>query len=76
VGDVPFITEPYTSIEQDIFVGKTDKEIVLDQVEEDLIFAAANCVDKFNSNNGQDHVHKRLCQCTPDPGLHVEAEVQ
>ncbi len=50
-GDVPFITEPYTSVDQDIFIGKTDKEIVLDQVEEDLIYAAANCVDKYNSNN-------------------------
>jgi len=50
-GDVPFITEPYTSGDQDIFVGKTDKEIVLDQVEEDLEYAAANCIEKFNSNN-------------------------
>lgn len=50
-GDVPFITEPYTSGDQDIFVGKADKEIVLDQVEEDLIYAAANCIDKYNSNN-------------------------
>ncbi len=50
-GDVPFITEPYTSGDQDIFVGKTDKEIVLDQVEEDLQYAASNCIEKFNSNN-------------------------
>lgn len=50
-GDVPFITEPYTSGDQDIFIGKTDKEIVLDQVEEDLKYAAANCIEKFNSNN-------------------------
>jgi len=50
-GDVPFITEPYTSGDQDIFIGKTDKEIVLDQVEEDLEYAAANCIEKFNSNN-------------------------
>ena len=49
-GDVPLITEPYTSIDQDIFVTKTDKEQVLDQVEEDLIYAAANCVEKFNSD--------------------------
>ena len=28
-GDVPFITEPYTSVDQDIFITKTDKEIVL-----------------------------------------------
>ncbi|MBE0679681.1 MAG: RagB/SusD family nutrient uptake outer membrane protein [Bacteroidales bacterium] len=50
-GNVPFITEPYTSGDQDIFIGKTDKEIVLDQVEEDLKYAAANCIEKYNSNN-------------------------
>ncbi|MFN2313952.1 MAG: RagB/SusD family nutrient uptake outer membrane protein, partial [Bacteroidales bacterium] len=50
-GDVPFITEPYTSGDQDIFIGKTDREIILDQVEEDLKYAAVNCVEKFNSNN-------------------------
>lgn len=50
-GDVPLITEPYTSIQQDIFVKKTDKETVLNQIEEDLKYAATNCVTKFNSNN-------------------------
>lgn len=50
-GDVPLVTEPYTSIAQDIFISKTDKETVLNQIEEDLTFAAANCVTKFNSNN-------------------------
>lgn len=50
-GDVPFITEPYTSMEQDIFIGKTDKEIILDQVEEDLEYAVENCIEKYNSNN-------------------------
>ena len=50
-GDVPFITEPYTSVEQDIFIGKTDSETVLDQVEADLEYAAANCIDRYNSNN-------------------------
>lgn len=50
-GDVPLITEPYTSILQDIFVKKTDKEQVLDQIEADLTYAAANCVDKFNNDN-------------------------
>lgn len=48
-GDVPLITEPYTSIDQDIFVTKTDKEIVLDMIEEDLNYASENCVDKFNN---------------------------
>jgi len=50
-GDVPFIIEPYTSAEQNIFIDKTDKEIVLDQIEEDLVFAAQNCIDRYNSNN-------------------------
>ena len=50
-GDVPFITDPYTSVEQDIFIGKTDSETVLDQVEADLEYAAANCIDRYNSNN-------------------------
>jgi len=50
-GDVPFITEPYTSGDQDLFIGKTDQETVLDQVEEDLLYAAANCVERYNSNN-------------------------
>ena len=50
-GDVPLITEPYTSTSQELFVSKTDKELVLDLVEEDLEYAAENCVVKFNSNN-------------------------
>lgn len=50
-GDVPLVTEPYTSIAQNIFILKTDKELVLDQIEEDLTYAAANCVTKFSSNN-------------------------
>ena len=49
-GDVPLIMEPYTSIEQEIFVTKTDHEQVLDLVEEDLIYAAQNCVEKFNND--------------------------
>ena len=50
-GDVPFITDPYTSGDQDIFISKTDRETVLDQVEADLQYAAANCIDRYNSNN-------------------------
>ncbi len=50
-GDVPFIIEPYTSFDQDIFIGKSDKEIILDQVEADLKYAAENCIDRFNNNN-------------------------
>ncbi len=50
-GDVPLITDPYNSIDQDIFVQKTDQEKVLDQIESDLNDAAANCVDRFNNDN-------------------------
>lgn len=50
-GDVPLITEPYLSVAQDIFITKTDQELVLDLVEEDLKYAASNCIAKFNSDN-------------------------
>lgn len=52
-GDVPLIVEPYLSIEQDIFVTKTEEGTILDFVEEDLKFAAANCVDKFNNDRNR-----------------------
>lgn len=41
-GDVPLILEPFESVEQDIFTARTDKEVVLDQIETDLIFASEN----------------------------------
>lgn len=50
-GDVPLILEPYLSINQEIFVEKTNRETVLDQIEEDLQYAAKNCVDRFGNNN-------------------------
>lgn len=50
-GDVPLITEPYNSIDQNIFVNRDPQEEVLNQIEEDLKFAAANCVDRFNNDN-------------------------
>ncbi|REE05870.1 RagB/SusD family nutrient uptake outer membrane protein [Marinoscillum furvescens] len=46
-GDVPLVTEPYESIDQDIFIEKTDRELVLDQVVEDLLFASENCRATF-----------------------------
>jgi len=49
-GDVPLITEPYTSVDQDIFVSRTDKEEVLDQIEEDLIYAAEYCDDQYGGD--------------------------
>ena len=48
--DVPLITEPYTSVDQDIFVSRTDQKEVLDQIEEDLTYAAEYCEDKYNSD--------------------------
>jgi hypothetical protein len=50
-GNVPLITEPYTSMDQDLYVKRTDKELVLNQVEEDLKYAAENCVTTFNGTN-------------------------
>lgn len=46
-GDVPLITEPYESTDQDIFTTRTDKETVLNQVEEDLLYAVENCTESF-----------------------------
>ncbi|MDO6518574.1 RagB/SusD family nutrient uptake outer membrane protein [Zobellia uliginosa] len=46
-GDVPMILEPYESSEQGFFVEKTDKEVILDQIEADLLFAAENCRESF-----------------------------
>lgn len=46
-GDVPLIVDPYESIQQNIFPARTDKELVLNQIEADLIFAAENCRANF-----------------------------
>ncbi|SIS47795.1 Starch-binding associating with outer membrane [Zobellia uliginosa] len=46
-GDVPMILEPYESSEQGFFVEKTNKEVILDQIEADLLFAAENCRESF-----------------------------
>ena len=46
-GDVPLITQPYESVEQDLFLERTDKELVLDQIVADLQFAAENCNTNF-----------------------------
>lgn len=52
-GDVPLIKEPYESINQELFIEKTDKEEVLDQIEADLIFAAENCLERFTGDNNR-----------------------
>lgn len=46
-GDVPLITEPFESAEQGLFLERTDKELVLDQIVADLQFAAENCNTNF-----------------------------
>ena len=46
-GDVPLITEPYESAEQELFISATDREIILDQVVDDLIFASENCAENY-----------------------------
>lgn len=50
-GDVPLVEEPYISTQQEIFISKSDKELVWDLIEKDLEFASENCVDRFNNNN-------------------------
>lgn len=49
-GDVPLITEPYESIEQELFVKRTPKEEILKLIEEDLLFATANCADNYSGD--------------------------
>ncbi|AWW28873.1 RagB/SusD family nutrient uptake outer membrane protein [Echinicola strongylocentroti] len=46
-GDVPLILEPYESVQQDLFNTRTDAETILDQIEEDLLFAAEHCRASF-----------------------------
>lgn len=49
-GDVPLITEPYESVDQEFFIAKTNKELVLDQIVEDLMFAAEHCKDNHSGD--------------------------
>ena len=49
-GDVPLITEPYESVEQDFFVKRSDKELVLDQIEADLIYASENLRESYGGD--------------------------
>jgi len=49
-GDIPLILEPYESIEQNIFVERTDKETVLDQIEEDFLYAVDNCTESYGGD--------------------------
>ena len=52
-GDVPLITEPYESVDQEFFTSKTNKELVLDQIVEDLIFAANHCKENYSGEKNR-----------------------
>jgi len=42
-GDVPYTLEPYESVDQDLFSIRTDKEIILKQIVDDLLYASEYC---------------------------------
>lgn len=46
-GDVPFTLEPYESVQQDLFVSKTDKETILNQIVDDLLYASEFCAPSY-----------------------------
>ncbi|MBE8714219.1 RagB/SusD family nutrient uptake outer membrane protein [Sphingobacterium hungaricum] len=52
-GDVPLILEPYESINQELFVSVTNQETILNQIEEDLIFASANCAASYGGERNR-----------------------
>lgn len=47
-GSVPLVTEPYESVEQNVFVSRNSTEEVLAKVEEDLLFAVENCASSYS----------------------------
>lgn len=47
-GDVPLITDPYESVDQELFVDRISQQEVLRSAEEDLVFAAQNCADSYS----------------------------
>src|SRR5690606_12359445 len=48
-GDVPLILEPYESINQELFVNRTDSETILNQIEEDLRFASEHAAASYDA---------------------------
>ncbi|MCG9793113.1 RagB/SusD family nutrient uptake outer membrane protein [Flavobacterium algicola] len=52
-GDVPLVTEPYESVNQEFFIPTTNKEVVLDQIVSDLVFASENCRDNFTGTSSR-----------------------
>lgn len=47
-GQVPLVTEPYESVDQDVFLMRSSEEEVLAKVEEDLLFAAEHCASSYS----------------------------
>lgn len=52
-GDVPLILEPYENIDQELFVTRTNKEVVLDQIEEDLTYASLHCAESYGGEKNR-----------------------
>lgn len=46
-GDVPFTLEPFESVQQDLFLDKTDQAIILDQIVDDLLYASEFCSPSY-----------------------------
>jgi len=46
-GDVPFTLEPYESVQQDLFLSTTDKETILNQIVDDLLYASEFCAPSY-----------------------------
>lgn len=52
-GDVPLITEPYTTADNGMFVTRTDKEKVLDFMVEELKYSATYCKAEPGGDNNR-----------------------
>lgn len=52
-GDVPLITEPYTTVDNSVFVTRTDKETVLDFMEEELKYSVTYCKAEPGGDNNR-----------------------
>lgn len=46
-GDVPLTLDPFESADQDLFQFVTDREVILDQVVDDLLFASEFCAPGY-----------------------------
>lgn len=46
-GNVPLTLEPFESADQDLFQSVTDKEVILDQIVDDLLYASEFCAPSY-----------------------------